>query len=40
MMDFDQDPHFVLRPAIQAEIDELLAGTASRVALTGFGGFG
>lgn len=40
MVHFDQDANFVPRPAIQEQIDTLLAGTTSRIALIGFGGFG
>lgn len=37
---FPQDPNFISRPAIQAQIREHLKGTASRLALIGMGGFG
>lgn len=40
LVPFPQDPDFVPRPAIQAQISEQLAGQASRLALFGMGGFG
>ncbi|KAK2599970.1 hypothetical protein QQS21_005272 [Conoideocrella luteorostrata] len=40
ILPFPQDPDFVARPVIQKWIHEQLVGTASRIALTGMGGFG
>ncbi|EJP61423.1 vegetative incompatibility protein HET-E-1 [Beauveria bassiana ARSEF 2860] len=37
---FPQDPDFVPRPAVQAQIRKQLSGKASRLALIGMGGFG